>query len=88
MKAAAQKFSVIFDHIDLTPETLRAINDFNQQQLFFGAYTSEKGYLIISNFFICYELDMLKEYTSEFLAHVVNLDEDENMVRLANFTYA
>lgn len=82
------KFSVIFDHIDLTPETLRAINDFNQQQLFFGAYTSEKGYLIISNFFICYELDMLKEYTSEFLAHVVHLDEDENMVRLANFTYA
>ena len=31
---------------------------------------------------------MLKEYTSEFLAHVVHLDEDENMVRLANFTYA
>ncbi len=80
--------TLVLDKIDALPHSLKAINDYNRAQSFFTAFANDKGYLELRNFFICYELDMLKEYASEFLCRVADFSEDEDVLELVKYTYA
>lgn len=76
----------IFDKIDKTPQTLELLNAFNDSSAFFKAFIREDGYLELSNFFICYDEKVYKEYGSEFLCRVVDLQENESMLQLSALT--
>ena len=50
---------------------------------FFTAFLREDGFFELRHYFVCYEIDMLEEYASDFLSNLVDLSEDDKLCRLA-----
>ena len=76
-------FRAVFDKIKKTAEAYELANDFNECNAFFTAFLREDGFFELRHYFVCYEIDMLEEYSSDFLSNLIDLSEDDKLCRLA-----
>lgn len=79
--------SVVFDKIDKTPQALKLLNVVNRENAYFKAYIADNGYLVVKHFFIVLDESSYMDSTTEFLARVVDLAENEYMNELYGLTY-
>lgn len=79
-------FRAVFDKIEKNPQTLALVNEFNDNNAFFKAFIRTDGYLELCNFFICFDECMYRDYGSEFLYRVVDLQKNDTMKKLSALT--
>lgn len=80
-------FRAVFDKIEKSPAVLSLINDFNDDNLFFKAYVTEKGYLELDHFFVADTEDTYRYYAGEFLSRLAKLASHETLKKLTDLTH-
>jgi hypothetical protein len=77
---------VVFDKIEEDEDSLELVNEFNKSQPFFKAFIRNDGFLELTHFVVCYAEDIYKDYGSEFLFRIVDLQENDAMKVLGQLT--
>ena len=80
-------FRAVFDKLDRSPEVMGLLNDFNYSNLFFNAFIRPDGYLELRHFFVCYEENMFKSYSGEFMTRLSQLANNEILKKLTEHTH-
>ena len=76
-----------FDHLDLNEQTLRLINDFNDNVYYLKAHISEKGFLVISAPVEYLTLDTLDEYVGRVMNDLADDKAKTYLLPLTRLTY-
>ena len=79
-------FYAVFDKLDETPTTLRLLNEFNEDTLFFSAYIGSKGYLTLRHFTIWNDPKELKAFANEALSRLGGMADNEILQRITKYT--
>ena len=76
-----------FDKADATPEMYNLINEYNDNQLYFRAYITEKGYLVLDHLYGLVSPDSIEDIVDDFIMKVGKLSDDESLQRITNLTH-
>ncbi len=80
-------FRAVFDKIEKTNEVLALLQQFNYDDPFFKAFVRDDGYLELRHYFVCYEVNMFKNYAGEFMSRLAGLADDKNLQNLTRYTH-
>ena len=79
-------FRAVFDKLSKTPKVLEYLNAFNEEDIFFRATVTGNGYLDLRHFFLCFDEDVLADYSSILLSRLIDASKRPVMKLLTAIT--